>query len=98
MSLFAGSPCPGKCCVCNYCNGCLAGHNDDDFVQASPEKIIKNLDDRKYPDDEEYMIKFLLDKFGIKYDYSGRIKRDREKKIEKEILESQKIKLEIVFE
>ena len=60
--------CSGECCVCYCGGGCIAGHGDDDFMPASKEKIIDNLDKGKYPNDVEYMIEHLKTVFGYEYD------------------------------
>lgn len=76
-----GTDCSGPCCICRCGGLCIPGHGDDDFFEASAETVIKRLDDRQYPygNDWNIMIKYLKDRFGIDYDYSGREKRDKEK-------------------
>lgn len=65
MKIF--SDCVGKCCVCACSGGCLAGHGDDDFMLASKEKIIDNLNNRKYKSYTNYMIVTLKDMYGYEY-------------------------------
>ena len=62
------SACSGECCVCGCGGGCLAGHGDDYYCPASKEQVIGRLDDGRYPDFRDEMIKYLKDNFG--YDYT----------------------------
>ncbi len=59
--------CSGECCVCACGGGCLAGNGDDDFIPASKEKAIENLDNNKYERYREYMIKYLKEKYNFDY-------------------------------
>ena len=59
--------CSGECCVCACGGGCLAGNGDDDFIPASKEKVIENLDNNKYERYREYMIKYLKEKYNFDY-------------------------------
>lgn len=59
--------CSGECCVCACGGGCLAGSGDDDFVPASKEKVIENLDSNRYERYREYMIKYLKEKYNFDY-------------------------------
>lgn len=79
MKMF--SDCSGECCVCFCGDGCLAGHGDDDFIPASKEKIIDNLENNRYPRYREYMIKYLKENYGIDYKPKKEIKKERNKKI-----------------
>lgn len=65
MKMFSG--CSGECCVCACGGCCLAGHGDDDFYPASKEKIIENLDNRRYESYREYMINYLKEKYEFDY-------------------------------
>lgn len=65
MKMF--SDCSGECCICDCSGGCLAGHGDDDFIPASKEKIIENLDNNRYERYREYMIKYLKEKYNFDY-------------------------------
>lgn len=59
--------CSGECCVCACGGCCLAGNGDDDFIPASKEKVIGNLDNNRYERYREYMIKYLKEKFNFEY-------------------------------
>lgn len=85
MKMF--SECSGECCVCSCGGFCLAGHGDDDFSLASKEKIIENLDEGKYPNYTEYMIKCLANEYRYVYD----IKNVGRKKKEKQLTNKQPI-------
>lgn len=65
MKVF--SNCSGECCVCAFDNVCVAGHGDDDFVPASKEQIIQKLDNGYFPNDREYMIDYLKEKYNVDY-------------------------------
>ena len=66
MKLF--SDCSGECAVC-AADYCLAGHGDDDFVPAKKEQLIRRLDEGKYPNHRELMIR-TLKRMG--YDYEAK--------------------------
>jgi hypothetical protein len=82
MKMF--SECSGECCVCSNSGFCLAGHGDDDFSPASKEKIIENLDEGKYSDYTEYMIKHLANKYGYIYDIKNVGRKKKEKQLTNE--------------
>lgn len=65
MKMF--SDCSGLCCVCALGNFCLAGHGDDDFILASKEQIIDNLNSGRYSTWRGEMIRVLREKYD--YDY-----------------------------
>lgn len=62
------SACGGDCCVCGCGGGCIAGHGDNYYRPASKEQVIARLDNGRYPDFRDDMIKYLKDNFG--YDYT----------------------------
>lgn len=82
MKMF--SECSGECCVCSNGGFCLAGHGDDDFYPASKEKIIENLDEGKYSNYTEYMIKHLANKHGYIYDIKNVGRKKKEKQLTNE--------------
>jgi hypothetical protein len=88
MKMF--SECSGECCVCANGGFCLAGHGDDDFFSASKEKIVENLDEGKYPNYTEYMIKYLANEYGYVYNIKnvGRKKKEKQLTNEQPIEES----------
>lgn len=86
MKMF--SECSGECCVCSNGGFCLAGHGDDDFSLASKEKIIQNLDEGKYSNYTEYMIKCLANEYSYVYD----VKNVGRKKKEKQPINKQPVK------
>lgn len=71
MKMF--SECSGGCCVCACSGFCLAGHGDDCFSLVSKERIIKNLDEEKYPSYTQQMIDTLKNVYGYEY-YEEKVK------------------------
>jgi hypothetical protein len=42
MKMFSDCSGPCEACKAHYLGGCLAGHGDDDYDEASPEWLIEN--------------------------------------------------------
>ena len=70
MGTFLGYKCSGECCVCASAGGCISEYGDDNFYPATYEKIIKRLDEGKYPMWQQYMIDELKRR-GIYYKAKG---------------------------
>lgn len=64
MKLF--SDCSGECCVCNCGTGCIAGHGDDFYCEATIEQVVERLNTGRYPAFRQYMIDWLRNK-GYEY-------------------------------
>lgn len=61
-----------KCSNCEICAAgrfCLAGHGDNDYIPATKEQVIERLNNNKYYNYRENMIKYLKEKYS--YDYKG---------------------------
>lgn len=39
--MVIGSACRGSCETCRNAGGCLAGHGDDHYVEATPEELVE---------------------------------------------------------
>ena len=79
-----GSNCSGECCVCAGGGEgfCLAGHGDDDFVPASKEHIIENLDNNRYSSYRKYMINYLSEHYNYHYTDENRVIQSRSDELE----------------
>lgn len=62
------SDCSNLCCICALGKFCLAGHGDDDFILASKEQIIDNLNSGRYSTYRGYMIRVLQEKYNYEYE------------------------------
>jgi hypothetical protein len=61
------SDCSGECCICSSSGFCVAGHGDDFYSPASPERVIENLNNGNYSQYKDIMIQYLKER-GIEYD------------------------------
>lgn len=68
------SECSGECCVCKLSlkdSRCIAGHGDNDYIKASKEQVINQIDKNMYKNQREIMIEYLKKEYCYNY-HKGR--------------------------
>lgn len=74
-----------QCEICKLAGGCLAGHDDDDYIPATKEQVIERLDNNEYNLRRDQMISYLKHQFNYDYNSKKNTEKIKTHKSEKEV-------------